>query len=625
MILKPKLDRRSFLMASGSAAIAAFLPGRAFADTPTEKPLHGLSAFGELKYPADFKQFDYASPDAPKGGTFTFGPWYWYFNQSTGTFNTLNSFSSKGDAPPRMELCFDSLMALALDEPDAVYGLVAESVTIASDRNSYVFKLRPEARFADGTPLRAEDVAFSYRTIKEKGHPELQLALAELRDAKAEDAHTLRLIFSGKHSARAILDAVGIPILSKAWYATRDFDASTLEPPAGSGPYKVGTFLPGQFIEYERNKDYWGRDLPVNRGFYHFDRIRIEFYRDRQPEFEAFKKGQIDWHFESSSKIWSTEYNFPAITQKRVVKRTFAREKRPSMQAWALNQRRERFRDPRVREAINLCFDFEWTNKNLFYGLYQRSQSCFGGSDFEAKGKPSAAELAILERYRGRVPEAIFGEVVTMPVSDGSGRDRKLFRRAIELMTEAGFKRENGRFTDKNGKSFDLELLTDSEAFLRVYNPFVQNLQAIGINASVRLVDPVQYQARILNFDFDMMGMAVIMGASPTRDSLASMFSSQSASIPGTRNYPATADPVIDALIDDAGKVTSREELVPVLQVLDRLLRLKREWIPSWTSANHLVAYWDRFGFKEPKPDYGFPVEVLWWVDEEKARAIGKA
>ncbi|WP_420960782.1 extracellular solute-binding protein [Brucella sp. IR073] len=625
MILKPKLDRRSFLLASGSAAIAAFLPGRAFAETPAGKPLHGLSAFGELKYPAGFPHFGYASPEAPKGGTFTFSPSYWYYNQSTRTFNTLNSFSNKGDAPPRMELCFDSLMTSALDEPDAIYGLVAESVTIAEDRKSYIFKLRPKARFADGTPLTAEDIAFSYRTFKEKGHPELLLALTQLDEARAEDAHTLRLTFLPDHSARAILDAAGMPILSKAWYAARDFSASTLEPPRGSGPYKVGRFSAAQFIEYERDKDYWGRDLPVNKGFYHFDRIRIEFYRDRQPEFEAFKKGVLDWRSESSSKFWATEYNFPAILDKRVVKHTFPREKRPSMQAWAVNQRRERFRDPRVREAIALCFDFEWTNKNLFYGIYTRSQSCFGGSDFEAKGKPSPAELAILERYRDRVPEAIFGETVTMPVSDGSGRDRRLFRRAIDLMTQAGFKRENGRFTDKEGKPFDLELLTDSEGFIRVYNPFVQNLQAIGINASVRLVDPVQYQARIQSFDYDMMGMAVVMAATPTQESLSSMFSSQSAAMPSTRNYPGTADPVVDALIEEVGKASSREALVPLLQVFDRLLRLRRDWIPNWTSANHLVAYWDKFGFREPKPDYGFPVETLWWMDEEKAKAIDKA
>ncbi|RCS25004.1 ABC transporter substrate-binding protein [Phyllobacterium salinisoli] len=621
----PMIDRRSFLSLSGSAAIAAFLPGQAFADARTDTPLRGLSAFGELKYPVDFTHFEYASPDAPKGGTFTFGPPNWLFNQSPRTFNTLNSFSNKGDAPPRMELCFDSLMTSALDEPDAIYGLVAESVTISHDRNSFTFKLRPEARFSDGTPLTADDVAFTYLTFKEKGHPDLLLGLNELKDAVAEDAQTLRLTFSGKHSARAILDAATMPILSKAWYADHDFSASTLEPPPGSGPYKVGRFSPAQFIEYERNADYWARDLAVNRGLNHFDRIRIEFYRDRQPEFEAFKKGELDWRWESSSKFWATEYNFPAIQEKKVVKRTFPREKRPSMQSWAVNQRRERFRDPRVREAIALCFDFEWTNKNLFYDIYKRSQSCFGGSDFEARGKPSADELAILERYRGRVPEAIFGEVVTMPVSDGSGRDRKLFRRAIELMTEAGFKRENGRFSDKDGRPFDLELLTDSEGFIRIYNPFVQNLRSIGFNASVRLVDPVQYQARTLNFDFDMMGMAVMMVATPTQDSLSTMFSSRSAGIPGTRNYPGTADPVIDALVEEVGKARSRAELVPVLQVLDRLLRLRRDWIPNWTSANHLVAYWDRFGFKEPKPDYGFPIETLWWVDEEKARALGKA
>ncbi|KAB0572408.1 extracellular solute-binding protein [Brucella pituitosa] len=608
------LNRRHFLGLSGSAALAACLPGEAFAKLPTDKPLHGLSAFGELKYPPDFTHFDYVNPDAPKGGTFTLAPSTWVWNQNTETFNTLNTLAFKGDAPPRMELTFDTLMAAALDEPDAVYGLIAESVTLSKDRQTCLFKLRKEARFHDGSPIEAKDVVFTYETLKEKGHPQIRQILAALEAVKEISKSEVQMHFSAERGPNAILDAVTLPILSKDWFKERSFDATGLEPILGSGAYRVGKISAGQAIEYDRVEDYWARDLPVQRGSGNFDRIRIEFYRDRQPEFEAFKKGNIDFRSENVAKNWATAYDFPAVQQNKVIKRTFPREKRPLMQAWAINQRRERFRDPRVREAINLCFDFEWTNANLFYDTYQRSQSNFNGSDFQAVGLPTADELKVLERYRGKIPEAAFGEVSVIAVSDGTGRDRKQFSRAIELMEAAGFERSKGQFHSKSGEKFTLEILSNSESLNRVYNPLVQKMRAIGIDASVRLVDPSQYQARIQDFDYDMVGMAIQFGATPTKESLAGMFGSESAKTPGSYNLPGTSDPIIDALIEDVGKVSTRDELVATIRVLDRYLRIRLEWIPNWTVANHLVAYWDRFGFKEPKPDYGFPVETLWWI-----------
>jgi microcin C transport system substrate-binding protein len=620
-----RINRRDLLKISSATILTAVAPRLALAEVATETPLHGLSAFGALKYPKDFTHFDYASPDAPKGGTFAFSPPTWLFNQSPQTFNTLNTYSAKGDAPPRMELCFDTLMASALDEPDSIYGLVAKTVTVSADRNSFTFKLRPEARFHDGSPMTAHDIAFSFQTLQKKGHPELLLLLTEMREIVAQDDHTLRLTFTGKHSDRAILDiAASMPILSKAWYAARDFEASTLEPPLGSGAYRVGNVAVGQGIEYERVDDYWARDLPVQRGFNHFDRIKIEFYRDRQPEFEAFKKGEIFWRKEATAKTWVTEYNFPAIEHKRVLQREFSGEKRPQMQAWAVNQRREHFRDPRVREAIALCFDFEWTQKNLFYGMYERSQSLFEQSDFRASGKPSPEELAIMEPFGDRLPEGIFAEAVIQAPSDGSGRDRKNLRRAVELLSEAGFKRDGNSFVDNAGKPLNLEMLIQAEVFSRVYSPFINNLQAIGINASLRLVDPAQYQIRLQDFDFDIIGIAYLLSPTPTRESLETMFGSRAAKVSGSTNFPGIADPVIDALIAKVSEAHSRTELIAILRVLDRLLRVRRDWIPNWYSANHLVAYWDMFGFKEPKPDYGFPVETLWWFDEAKAKAIGK-
>ncbi|MEN5275454.1 extracellular solute-binding protein [Brucella sp. TWI432] len=618
------LNRRHFLGLTGSAAIAACLPQTAFAKLATGTPLHGLSAFGDLKYPPDFTHFDYVNPDAPKGGTFTLAPNTWVWNQNTQTFNTLNTLTFKGDAPPRMELTFDSLMAPALDEPDSVYGLIAQSVTLSKDRQKCLFRLRKEARFHDGSPIEAKDVVFTYEMLKKKGHPLIRQVLSALETIKEIGPHDVRMHFASGRGPSAVLNAVTLPILSKDWFKDRDFEAASMEAILGSGAYRVGPITAGQLIEYERVEDYWAKDLPVARGSANFDRIRIEFYRDRQPEFEAFKKGNIDFRQESVSKTWATAYDFPAIQQNKIIKRTFPKEKSPLMQAWALNQRRERFRDPQVREAINLCFDFEWTNANLFYSTYERSQSCFNGSDFQAVGLPTQDEMKVLERYRGKIPEAAFGDAALMPVSDGSGRDRKQFSRAIALLEEAGFVRKNGQFHSKNGEKLSLELLSNSESFSRIYNPFVQKMRAIGIDASLRLVDSSQYQARMQDFDFDLVGIAMQFGATPTKESLASMFGSEAAKTPGSYNLPGTSDAMIDALIDDVGNVSTREELVATIRVLDRYLRIRLEWIPNWTVANHLVAYWDRFGFKEPKPDYGFPVETLWWIDQKKVEAVGK-
>ena len=618
-------SRRDFLKLSMAAAAASFAERVAFAAAPAEVPLHGLSAFGDIKYPPDFAQFDYANPEAPKGGTFNFQPGYWYYNQNVLTFNTLNCFVRTGDAPPRMEMCFDSLMVGAWDEPDSLYGLVAETVTIASDRNSFTFSLRPDAHFHDGSPLTAEDVAFSYNLLKEKGHPQLALALSEMTAAEAMDRHEFRLVFSGKQSERTVFTAVQFPIFSKASLEGRSFDSSGLDPLLGAGPYKVGRFSPGRYIEYDRVEDYWARDLPVVRGLYHFDRIRIDFFRDRNAAFEAFKKGEALWREEFTSRVWATGYDFPALHEGKVVRREFPEERVADMQGWALNQRRARFRDARVREAISLCFDFEWTNRSFFYGLYERSLSPFQQSDFVAEGLPSPEELALLERFRGQIPDAAFGEAVVPPASDGSGRDRDLLGRARELFMEAGWRPKGRLLHNEAGEPFTLEYLVRDEVFVQVSTPFIENLRAIGVDASIRLIDASQYQLRLTSFDFDMVGLRFSIGATPTRDSLELVFHSRSAAVEGSRNLPGTADPAVDGLIEIAGRATSRGELIVALRALDRVLRARRDWIPNWHSPHHRVAYWDVFGFKEPKPDYFFPVEALWWYDEEKARAIGKA
>ncbi|MER9023444.1 extracellular solute-binding protein [Mesorhizobium sp. M0189] len=618
------LPRRGFLALGGAAAAASWLPGRAFAAIPTGVKLHGLSAFGDLKYPPDFPHFDYVNVDAPKGGIFNFGPSQWVFNQNPYTFNTLNSFVPKGDAPPRMEMCFDSLMTGAQDEPDSIYGLLAESVTISADRNMFEFALRPQARWHDGSPLTAEDAAYTFTLFKDQGHPDLSLPLREMTQAVAADTGTLRLTFSGKQSERTILDVATFPILSKAYFAIAPFDSSRMKAPLGSGPYKVGLVRPGQTIEFERVVDYWGRGLPVNKGQFHFDKLRIEFYGDRQAAFEAFKKGEVHFREEATSRVWATGYDFPALTAGKVVKREFPSEKRPLMYATALNQRRERFRDMRVRRAIALCFDFEWTNKSLFYGLYDRSQSNFERSEFKATGVPSPDELTLLEPLRDKLAPEVFGEVYALPPSDGSGRDRKLLRASQKLMADAGWKRSGQFFQNAAGETFRLEILADDEGLVRIYGPWAENLKAIGFDASIRLVESAQHQARQASFDFDMIAMAVLFSPTPTREGMDGIFHSRSANLQGSRNLSGTADPAIDMLVEAIDRVKNRRELTTVLRSLDRVLRARMDWIPSWYSANHRVAFWDMFGFDETKPDYGFAMEALWWFDRDKAAKIGK-
>ncbi len=613
-----RFSRRRFLHGALAAALP-FRPYLSLAANPVGQPLHGLSAFGELKYPAGFTHFDYAYRDAPKGGAFAFSPPNWAFNQNPNTFNTLNTFVLAGEAPPRMEYCFDTLMTEAYDEPDAIYGLLAENVTVSADRNAFRFKLRAEALFHDATPVTAEDVVFSLLTLKEFGHPQLALDLANLEIAEAVDALTVDLRFNGKQSARAILSiAASAPVLSKAYYGSVKFDEAVIEPPLSSGRYKVRRSSVGQFIEYERFEEYWGRDLPVMRGLDHFDFLRIDFYQERQAAFEAFKKGEILWRQEFTSKSWATEYNFPAVKDGRVRKLEFDDELRPSMQAFALNARLEKFSHPATRQAIATLFDFEWTNKNLFYGAYQRSQSLFAQSPFVAEGKPDAAELKLLEPLRGQLPDSVFGEPFLQNKTDASGKDRSIFRKADRLFAEAGWKKQDGKLVDPQGRQLSIEMLIDEQAFERILAPYTQNLRSMGIEISTRQIDPAQYQSRLEKRDFEMIMVAYSLAANPAGETLRRYFHSSTADSDGTENHPGTKEPGIDALVEAASAAQSRDELVTAMRALDRALRATHYWIPNWHSANHRVACWDVFGWNEPKPEYAFPVERLWWRDPAK-------
>ncbi|NND49534.1 MAG: ABC transporter substrate-binding protein [Rhizobiales bacterium] len=612
------LTRRQTLALGAAAALLPAFGARAAAG-----PAHGFAIFSDLKYAADFAHFDYVNPDAPKGGRMVTTAPNWAYNQNALTFNTLNGFANSGDAAPRPELTFDSLMAGAADEPSSAYGLTARTVSISEDGNLFTFDLREEARFHDGSPLSAADVVFSLNILKEKGHASIRLRLKELAGVEALGDHRVAVRFTGKQSLLLPLYVAGLPIFSAAYWQERDFSASTLEAPLGSGPYKVGRFEQGRYIEYERMDDYWAHDLGVVRGQYNFDVIRLEFFRERIAAFEAFKKGEITWREEFTSKQWATGYDFPAIDDGRVKKTLIDTERRPSLQAWFLNTRRAKFSDPRTREAIGLAFDFEWTNKNTFFNAYARSQSYFEKSDYAARGLPSPAELALLEPYRGKMPEAVFGQAVTPPVSDGSGRDRKLLRRATKLLGEAGWKREGQGLVNDAGERLQITFLINAPVFEIVLGKYVEALKLIGVDASIRLVDAAQYQRRLLDFDFDIVGRAFSMSALPVED-VSTFFHSRTLSETGSSNYAGINDPVVDALLQKVSETRSRAELVVAMRALDRVLRAGHFTVLNWYSPNHRVAHWDMFGFPETKPDYGFPFETTWWYEADKAAAVGR-
>jgi microcin C transport system substrate-binding protein len=598
------------LLAAGlSAALAAPLAA---------EPKHGLSIFGDLKYPAGFKHFDYVNPDAPKGGTAS-----QIGSGGLTTFDSFNSFILKGDAAQGMTLVFDSLMTRALDEPDAVYGLVAETADVAPDGLSVTFKLRPEAKFADGSPVTAEDVVFSFDTIKAKGHPALAIPLRDVTKAEALDPATVRYTFQGTLIRDLPITVATLPILSKAYYTAHEFDKTSLDPPLGSGPYKVGPFKAGTYVTYLRRADYWGRDLPVNVGTNNFDEVRYEYYRDRTLELENLLAGNFDFREEFTSKDWAGGYNKDVVKQGRVKLLTLADERPSGAQGFFINTRRDKFRDVRVREALGLAFDFEWSNKNLFFGLYTRTASYFENSDLKAKGLPSPEELALLEPYRDKLPPAVFGEAVSSPVTDGSGNNREQLRKAAKLLADAGWTQTPQGLRNAKGEPFSVEILLDSPSFERIVGPYLKNLKAIGIEATMRRVDPAQYEQRMKDFDFDMTTERYALRLTPGIE-LKTFWGSQAAATKGSFNLAGIADPVLDELIDKIVTAKSRAELEAATRAADRVLRAGYYWVPQWYKGAHNLAFWDKFGWPATKPKYERGALDTWWYDAEKAKALAQ-
>ena len=613
-MIRPTRRRILALAAASTAGIAALrtATSRVYADGAVEA--HGMSSFGDLAYPPDFPHFNYVDPNAPKGGTFSqIGPDR-QFNQNFLTFNSLNSYILKGDAAQGMELTFASLMARSGDEPDAMYGLAAAKVRRSADGLTYAFMLRPQAKFHDGTPLTANDVAFSLNVLKEKGHPIISQSLREFVGAKAEDDATVIATFAPKHARDVPLFVAGLPIFSRAYYTTKPFDESTLDVPLGSGAYKVGRFDAGRYIEYERVRDWWGADLPVGRGQNNFDIVRFEYYRDRDVGFEGFTAGSYLFREEFTSRTWAMRYDFPALKDGRVKRDTLPDDTPSGAQGWFINTRRPKFADPRLREALDYAFDFEWTNKTIMYGSYQRTVSVFQNSDMMAKGPPSAEELALLEPFRGSLPAEVFDEPYVPPVADGSGQDRPQLRKAAQLLNEAGCTIVNGKRVLPGGERITIEFLIDEPTFEPHHAPLIKNLATLGIDASLRIVDPVQYRARRDGFDFDITIDRFGFSATPG-DSLRSYFSSQAAALKGSNNLAGIANPAIDSLINVIIAAQTRPALVAACRALDRAIRAGRYWIPQWYKASHWIAYWNVFGRPPAQPRYFRGIPDTWWYD----------
>jgi microcin C transport system substrate-binding protein len=606
-------------LALGAGALAATIAPAALASEGPER--HGMSAFGDLKYPANFRHFDYTNVNAPKGGAFSQVGSNRVFNQNFLTFNSLNIFILKGDGAQGMELTYASLMTRAFDEPDALYGLAARAVRISTDGLTYRFLMRPGIIFHDGSPLTAHDVAFSLKTLKEKGHPIAQQLLRDLVDAEASDDATVLIRFA-PHRARDVpLFAASLPIFSRAYYSKHAFEETTLEPPLGSGPYQVGRFDTGRFIEYDRVKNWWGADLPVGRGLNNFDVVRYEFYRDRDVAFEGFTSKTYLFREEFTSRIWATRYDFPAIRDGRVKRDVIPDDTPSGAQGWFFNTRREKFKDKRLREAFIYGFDFEWTNKTLMYDSYKRTHSVFQNSDMMAVGKPSREELALLEPFRGKVPGEVFGEPFVPPVSDGSGQDRGMLRHATRLLDQAGFAVKDGKRVTPQGEPISVEFLLDEPSFQPHHMPFIKNLGTLGIEANLRIVDPVQYRKRVDDFDFDLTVQRFGFSNTPG-DSLRSFFSSQAAGMRGSQNLAGMSDPVIDALIEKIIAADDRASLTHACRALDRVIRSGRYWVPHWYKASHWLAYWDLFSRPATKPRYARGAPETWWHDRDKAAKL---
>jgi microcin C transport system substrate-binding protein len=577
-------------------------------------PTHGISMYGDLKYGPDFEHFEYANPNAPNGGVITLS--------ASGTFDNLNPFIVKGDTAAGVSALFETLATASLDEPFSRYGLIAESMIMPEDRSWIAFNINPRARWHDGKPITPEDVIFSLDILRTEGHPLYRTYYADV--AKAEKTGDRQVTFAFDEGTNRELPLIisDLPVLPKHYYEKREFNRTTLEPPLGSGPYRIKRLEPGRSIVFEKVPDYWGADLPVNRGRNNFDEMRYEYYRDRDVAFEAFKAGEFDLWAENSAKRWATGYDGPRFAQGLIIKEEVPITPAARMQGYVFNLRREKFQDPRVRQAIGLAFDFEWANAHLMYNDYERIVSYFHGEDdLMATDLPSEAELALLEPYRDQLPAEVFTQVYQPPTTDGSGNNRRNLRKALQLLEEAGWVVENGRLVnEQTGQPFEFEILMADPSGERLAAPFVKNLERLGIRAHIRAVDSAQYQNRMDAFDFDVTTELWPQSDSPGNEQ-REMWGSAAADLAGSRNTAGIKSPVIDALVEKVISAPTREDLETAVRALDRVLLWGHYVVPHFTDDGIKLAYWNKFARPEVLPEEGLDL-MTWWIDPVKVAAI---
>ncbi|WP_130903222.1 extracellular solute-binding protein [Pseudomonas sp. Sample_23] len=585
---------------------------------------HGYAQFGTLKYPARFTHFDWVNPQAPKGGTLRV--------MAFGTFDTVNPYTFKGTSPVTtanfLQYGINELNEPLMvgtgqyspsgDEPASSYGLIAQSAEYSEDRSWVVFNLRPEARFHDGAPVTAYDVAFSYRTLLKDGHPLYRTALQEVLRVDILNKQRIRFVFKRSGNPLLILRLGELPVLPQHYWKDRDFKATTFEPPLGSGPYRITSVTPGRQLIFERVKDYWGKDLPVNRGKYNFDRMEVEFYRDSDVAFEAFKAGEFDIYIEHQAKNWVNGYNFPAVRRGEVIKVQIPHQIPTQTQGLFMNSRRATFADVRTREALGLMFDFEWTNRALFSDAYKRTTSYYPNSEFSASGLPVGHEWLMLKPYKEQLPARLFTEPFSLPKTDGRGIPRETMRKALALLAEAGWKLHGQRLQDKDGQPLRFELLLVNPSLERLYQPYIENLNSIGIDARLRTVDRAQYKQRLDQFDFDMISMTLGQTLSPGLEQWQYFHSSQ-VNVKGSKNYAGIANPVVDHLLEQLLAARTRDEQVAAGKALDRVLLWQHYSIPNWYLNYHRLAYRNRLAFVTTPP-YTLGLSAWWLKSPEKDR-----
>ena len=575
---------------------------------------HGISTFGDLKYEKDFKHLSYVNPNAPKGGEISF----WAF----GSFDSMHPYTRKGRAGAYSSIFFESLLEGTSDEIDSAYGLIAKEIEYPEDRSWVIFTLRSEVLFSDGSPLTAKDVLFSYKLLKEKGLPSFRAVLEkDIQSAELISDRKIKFIFNEEVPKRDLINTVGgLPIFSEKYFTDNkvDFEASTLTPALGSGPYILDKVDVGKQIIYKKNPNYWGHDLPINKGRYNFDKFRIEYFADYNSAFEGFKAGTYTFRNEASSKIWATGYDFPALEKNWVKKTTLPDGNLSSGQSFVLNLRREKFHDIRVRKAIGLMFNFEWSNSTLFYGLYERINSFWDNSDLKASGMPIEQELVILNKYKDILDENNFSEeVFSFPKSSLKQLDRKNLRQASKLLDDAGWEvGDDGLRRNADGKTLDVEILNDSQAFDRIINPYIENLKKLGINAANIKIDNAQMTDRRRKFDFDILVGFLSTQLTPGSE-LEQYFGSESADF-SIFNLTGVKDQGVDAIIKEVRAAKSREELGFAIRALDRVLRNKVIWVPQWFKNKHTIAYFDMYEHPNNLPPYDIGVLDTWWMNSDK-------